>query len=330
MPLSPGPRAISISRKIVQCCFALYAIYIGYRFYNFYLWAVGRSQIHVQRPSSVEAFLPISALVGLKQFLFTGVYDFVHPAGLTILLAALAISFLLRRGFCGWICPIGLLSEIMAWIGAKTGICFSLSGWKVYSLYAVKYLLLGFFIYIIFWKMDSTQATAFLRSPYNLTADGRMLLFFLQPGRTAVVVLVLLMVFSLLIRNFWCRFACPYGALLGLAAWAGPLYVRRDPKKCASCMGCARVCPASIEVYSKERIRLPECIGCMECVEACPEKGCLGPVAAGRFRINPYAVGAAVVLFFLGSWLAAQLTGHWDSRVPAHMWIRFYSIFMAR
>ncbi len=323
-------KGLTVARKVVQCTFTLYSIYIGYKFYHFYLWATGQSQIYVPRPPSVEAFLPISALVGLKQFIFTGIYDFVHPAGLTILLAALAISLLFRRGFCGWICPIGLLSEILDWVGRKIGLGFKFIGLYVYPLYSIKYLLLGFFIYMIFWKMDIGQTMAFLKSPYNLVVDGKMLLFFLEPGRISLLVLTGLIVLSLIVRNFWCRFACPYGALLGIIAFLSPLYMRRDDKKCAHCKRCSEVCPGGIDVSSRSSVRVAECIGCMECAGVCPEKECLEPVIAGRISLNPYIVGLGVVLLFLGAWLAAFLTGHWDNHVPAYMWRRFYMLFMGR
>ncbi len=330
MLLFDDRKGVAIARKVVQCSFTLYSIYIGYRFYHFYLWATGQSPVYVQRPPSVEAFLPISALIGLKQFIFTGIYDFVHPAGLTVLLAALAISFFFRRGFCGWICPVGLLSELLDWTGRKVGMGFKFVGLYTYPFYSLKYLLLGFFTYMIFWKMDLGQAMAFLKSPYNLVVDGRMLLFFLEPGRISLIILAGLFVLSMIVRNFWCRFACPYGALLGIMALPGPVYLHRDDKRCVQCKRCVEVCPAGIEVNCKSRVRVPECVGCMECAGACPEKGCIQPVLAGRIPFSPYFVGFGVVLLFLGAWLAAYLTGHWDNQVPAHMWQRFYMLFIGR
>ena len=82
-------RRINILRRTVQASFALFCLYAGYRFYLFYLWAAGRSETFVPRPPSVEAFLPIGALVNLKRLLLTGQFDPIHPAGLTIFLAAL-------------------------------------------------------------------------------------------------------------------------------------------------------------------------------------------------------------------------------------------------
>ena len=79
---------------------------------SIYLWASSQSDIYVPRPPSVEAFLPISALVNLKRLVLTGQFDTIHPAGLTIFMAALVIGLLLRKGFCGWICPVGFASNL--------------------------------------------------------------------------------------------------------------------------------------------------------------------------------------------------------------------------
>ncbi|MEJ2246406.1 MAG: 4Fe-4S binding protein [Acidobacteriota bacterium] len=100
-------------RTTVQACFTLFCIFVGYRFYCFYLWTLDRSETFVSRPPSVEGFLPISALLGLKRLALTGQWDPVHPAGLTIFIAALAIAFLFRKGFCGWICPVGFVSNLL-------------------------------------------------------------------------------------------------------------------------------------------------------------------------------------------------------------------------
>ena len=59
-------------------------------------------------------------------------------------------------------------------------------------------------------------------SPYGAIADVRMLNFFRDLGETAAIVLGFLFVASVLVQNFWCRYLCPYGALLGLAIPAEP------------------------------------------------------------------------------------------------------------
>lgn len=142
--------SISRLRTTVQACFTLICIFAGYRFYCFYLWTLDRSETYVSRPPSVEAFLPISALLGLKRLALTGRWDPVHPAGLTIFVAALAIAFLFRKGFCGWICPVGFVSNLLEKIGKPFRFGNQLPAWLDYVFLCLKYLLLTFLFILSF------------------------------------------------------------------------------------------------------------------------------------------------------------------------------------
>ncbi|MDA8165822.1 MAG: 4Fe-4S binding protein [Desulfobacteraceae bacterium] len=312
-------------RRTVQGGFALFCLWAGYRFYLFSRWAAGRSPAYVPRPPSVEAFLPISALVSLKRLVLTGRFDPIHPAGLTIFLAALAMGLLLRKGFCGWICPVGLLSDILAAAGRRLRLLRQPPAWLAHPLLALKYLLLALFAFAILARMDLAAIESFQLSPYNLVVDARMLAFFLAPSAASLWVMGGLVGASLLLRSFWCRFLCPYGALLGLLALAGPVAVHRNPGKCLDCRKCERVCPAALPVSRKETVRSPECIGCTECVAACPAPDCL-TVKAGRRPLPPLALPLAVLGVFFAFWVWAVLSGHWQTQVPLPLLQKIYAL----
>lgn len=76
-------KPIEIARQCIQLVFLFFILYIGFRFFQFYLHfsTLGASP-YVERPSAVEGFLPISALVALKVWVLTGDFDHIHPAGL--------------------------------------------------------------------------------------------------------------------------------------------------------------------------------------------------------------------------------------------------------
>ena len=307
---------INIIRRSIQSLFSLYLLYAGYRFHQYYLWLSGKSEAYTQKMPSIEAFLPIGALTSLKRLVLTGQYDTIHPAGLTIFIAVIAAAFLFRKGVCGWICPVGFASNLIETLGRRFGLASCLPAWLIIPLSSIKYLLLAFFLYVILLRMDLHAIEAFIESPYNRLVDAKMLLFFLSPSHLTVAVLVGLIALSVLIRNPWCRFLCPYGALLGIVARFSPVYVSRDQTLCINCKKCAQVCPTCIKVYNKEAVRTPECQGCMECVGACPVEGCLATMTVTGKRLNPVVIAAMIVATILVAWAMAEGTGHWHSAVP--------------
>ncbi len=276
------------------------------------------------RPAGVEGFLPISALLGLKYFLLTGSYDPAHPAGLTLLLFAILTGLLLRRSFCAFVCPVGLVSNLLATAGNKLGLERRLPRWAALVVRIPKYLLLAFFLITVGVGMGGPALQSFLLGKYNLTADAHLLLFFLHPSHTALVVFGLLGLLSLLFRNAWCRWLCPYGAFLGVLALTGITRVRRNPKTCVGCGRCQKVCPARIPVQEKKSVRTPECLGCGRCVGACPEPDALRMTILGR-PVHWSVVGSATVAAFVLFWLVAKYTGHWDSSLPQMMLKQLYA-----
>ncbi|MGI5865596.1 MAG: 4Fe-4S binding protein [Myxococcales bacterium] len=322
-------RNLPKTRWAVQLAFLGFILLVGAEFFLFHRQVMLDLPITGRRPPSVEGFLPISALLALKRFLLTGHWDYVHPAGLTILIAAIVGAFAARKAFCGWICPIGTLSRALAALGEHTlwrrrRAPTLVPRWLDLLLSVSKYLLLGFFVWVIGVQMDLRAITRFLHLPYNYAADAKMLRFFLDPSLTAVIVLVVLAALSVVIKSFWCRYLCPYGALLGFAALFSPQRVRRDAAACTDCRRCTRSCPAEIPVHRRRSIWSPECIGCMSCVAACPVKDCLtnGPIAKKTW--SPWLVPAVGVGVLLLAWTMARLTGHWETRLPIDLLIDAY------
>jgi polyferredoxin len=292
----------------------------------FYFWVrqfeSGSAVYSVERPAGVEGWLPIAGLMNLKYWLATGHIPEVHPAAMFLLLSFLAMAFLLRKSFCSWLCPVGTISEYLWRLGRKLfHRNFHLPRWIDLPLRSLKYLLLGFFAWAVY-SMSPVGIRDFMASPYGLIADVKMLNFFRHIGETGLLVVGSFAIASLFIQNFWCRFLCPYGALLGLAAFFGPARIRRSPEPCIDCAKCAKACPAALPVDKLITIRSIECTGCVECVAACPAEGALAmslPSLRGlksvREEIPAWAIAAAIAFLFLGAVSIARLTSHWQSRI---------------
>jgi polyferredoxin len=321
--------SLSTVRWIVQAAYLLFVLLVGIEFHGFYRQAVSGGPVTAHRPPAVEGFLPISALMGLKQLLLTGNYDGIHPAGLTILIAAILSSFVARKVFCSWVCPIGGISRALEWVGKKTlwkkpGRVTVMHGGVDLALSSLKYLLLAFFFWAIVIGMDKAAIRQFMNSTYNHAADAKMLLFFTDISRTAAITLIVLAALSVVIKHFWCRYLCPYGALLGLVSWASPQRVARDAETCTDCRACTRACPVEIAVHKKNAVWTPECTGCMSCVAACPVEECLTVTRKGRRSWSPWYIPVVGLGTILLVWGAARITGHWHTDLPTPTLIEAY------
>ncbi|MCL5022868.1 MAG: 4Fe-4S binding protein [Nitrospirae bacterium] len=213
-------------RHLVQLGFLLFTLYVGYQFSRFVLHFSSPGHPFVERPSSVDAFLPISGLMSLKYFLFTGTVEPIHPAALVIFVAVLAISVLMKKGFCGWICPVGTLSQYLWMAGARVlGTNLRMQRHTDIPLRSLKYILMSLFLLFIGVLMTPNMIVLFFTTDYYVTADVRTMNVFAQMSAVTMGVLVTLAVLSLLYKNFWCRYLCPYGALLGLLSCLSPLRI---------------------------------------------------------------------------------------------------------
>jgi polyferredoxin len=129
-------------------------------------------------------------------------------------------------------------------------------------------------------------------------------------------VIVLLAVASLFMANFWCRYLCPYGALLGILGFLSPVKIRRIKSTCTDCKACTRVCPAMINVHAATVVRSDECTSCLACVKACPVADTLYPsLAVSKRKVSPRTVAIGVLAIFAVFYITGRLTGHWDNNI---------------
>ena len=308
---------IQLYRKIVQYLFLATVVLIGIKFSIFVNQLASGISPTVTRPPGIEAFLPISSLISLKYMLVTGIFNHVHPSGVIIFSMALVTGLLLKRGFCSWICPFGLLSEYLNRLHKRIfGKNVKLPLWLDYCLRSLKYLLLGFFLWAIVLQMNALALDYFIYSPYNMVADIKMLYFFKHITPFALWVLAVLFVLSILIRNFWCRYLCPYGALLGAISFLSILKIHRNDETCTNCQKCTRTCPVDIKIHKTSCVRSDECHACLKCVAVCPEKDTLYISASKRKAIfKPWVYATTICLLFIGGSVAARMTGYWQTGI---------------
>lgn len=310
-------RRIEWSRHLVQAGFLLAVLWIGWEFVR---WVHGLEAGRVvgERPPGVEAFLPIAALLSLRHLFLTGAVHPVHPAGLVILVLVLGVGLLAKKAFCSWVCPVGTLSETLADLSQRLfRRKLRLPRFLDLPLRSLKYLLLAFFVHAVFFAMGPAEVADFLDSPYNRVADVKMLYFFERLSPFALKVILGLVVLSVVLPYFWCRYLCPYGALLGALSLLSPLKVTRHAPSCIDCGLCTKACPSHLPVARAARVSSDECFGCLSCVAACPVTRALRVETPAPWRraVRPAAFAALVVGLLVGGTLLARAAGHWRNAV---------------
>lgn len=309
-------RALSVlgSRWFVKGAFLALFVWLSWRLLAFAAWARGEGP-YVSRPESVAGILPVGHFTSFFAWLKGGGWDTLLPAGLVIILAAITVSLLFKRGFCGWICPVGSMWEIAGALGRKLlgGRNMRLPRWLDIAGRALRYVIgAAFFGFLA--MVSLSEAVGFRQLPYMWVADIKIIEGFLNP--LYLVVLALGFVVSMLLGAVWCRYVCPVGALYSLFGMASPCAVTRDAESCIECSRCSRACHAFIDVQRAGTVRSAECDGCMDCVKACPVDGCLEARVAGGPRIKAWAWPLLVVTAWFAIVGIAQFTGNWKTTIP--------------
>lgn len=216
----------------------------------------------------------------------------LNQQGFQIPFAALGFFFLfgslLGRFVCGWLCPFGLVQDLLYRIPVfhkRKRLPFHRI--LKYGKYAVLFLLAGvgsLFLFGGFAKVPAfckylcPSGTLFGAIPL-LAANGTLRgqaggLFFWKLG-----ILLLIVFLSVKVYRPFCQYLCPLGAIYGWFNRFSLVRIQWQKERCVSCMACEKSCPVSLSI--REISCSPECIRCGRCVEACPNK-CLRFGATGR------------------------------------------------
>jgi polyferredoxin len=306
---------VATSRVVVRSAFLLFFLWTCWRLLAFSRWARGDGAF-TPRPEAVAGLLPVGHFTSFFAWVRGGGWDSLLPSGLVIILAAVTLSVLLKRGFCGWICPLGTVWEIGALAGRRLmgGRNLRLPKWVDVAGRTLRYALSAV---ILVWLLmvPLSEAVGFRELPYMWTADIKIISGFGSP--VFIAAFALAFAISMLIGPAWCRYLCPLGGWYGLLGLASPCAVQRDAAVCISCSKCTRVCHAFVDVeHARKRVWAPECDGCMDCVRVCPAPGALEARIVGRARIAPWAWAVVVVGIWLAVYAGAKLTGNWDTTIP--------------
>lgn len=323
-PFLPGLRPEL--RALVQLYVVSMMLLATWRFHGFYRYVMGIGNVQsAYRPPVGEGLMPLGAITAFRAWLATGDFDPIHPAGLVIFIATLITAWIFRRALCSWICPVGTLFQYVGRLGNRVmGRNLAMPSWLDKLLRGLKYAIGASLIYTLFFKLTSAEAVSFLQLPYYVISDFKMFILWFRPAAITVLLLAFVLVMSFLFKSFWCRYLCPYGAVLGLIGLLTPITLKKDPAACVKCGKCSKACPNLVNVKDvTTRVLTPECTGCTSCVRGCP-KGALQFRAFGVLPVSVKLFSLAFLAVFFGAILLAKYTGHWESIVPSAAYKAIY------
>lgn len=185
----------------------------------------------------------------------------IHESALVMMWIVFGLTLVLGPVFCGFICPLGSIQEWVGKIGKKI---FKKKYNNIIPKKIDKYLRYTRYLMLI-WVIYATTKSLTL---VFLEIDPYYALFNFWTGEaavTSIIVLLAILLLSLIIERPWCKYLCPYGAILGLFNKISFFKIRRNKTKCIGCNKCDNICPMNIDVSSKEVITDTSCIRCMEC-----------------------------------------------------------------
>ncbi|MCK5129550.1 MAG: 4Fe-4S binding protein [Clostridiales bacterium] len=220
-------------------------------------------------PSAIGS-CPIGALqsvIGDYKYKFS-----FYVTGLLVLFGTIA-----GKWICGWLCPFGWTQDLLHKIPSKKLKIAKKLKWLTHF----KYVVLIVFVIALpllavnsfglgdpwFCKYICPSGTIFAGIPLVTLNAGLQqsigLLFFWKVS-LAVVILVM----SIFIYRFFCRFLCPLGAIYGLFNKISLLRMSVDQDKCIHCRKCEDVC--KLDIYTSESPNCTSCIRCGDCRHVCP------------------------------------------------------------
>ena len=204
----------------------------------------------------------------------------LHVSNFYILGGLLVLTLIAKRAFCGWVCPVGTLSEWLNRAGralvravsrrngrgaarAPAASAFDVPLPLNRALRLLKYPLLGVILWFT-WRTGELIFRGFDPCYALISRHGTDITFW------AYVISALLALLSLFIAVPFCRWLCPLAAVLAPFSRLGALRIRRDVGACLDCGACRRVCPMAIPVDRCREVTAARCTTCLECVAACP------------------------------------------------------------
>ncbi len=217
---------------------------------------------------SFEAYCPFGGVESLWGLFIEGHFSCaLGPLNLSMLVAVLVLTLLAKKVFCSWVCPIGFLGELLSKVGIKIipgnfRVSESINRW--FKL--LRYISLGA---VLLFTYNTGELILRGYDPFYVIFSG---MGHGTLGNVTLFIMALLVIGSLIIPMFFCRYLCPLGASLDPFSKLGLIKITRNKETCLECGDCQAACPHDLAPHETQSLRDSDCTNCLECIEACPEK----------------------------------------------------------
>jgi len=219
-----------------------------------------------------HAICPFGAVETAGRLILDGSFiPKTHASNLWIFYGVVLVTITIGAAFCAYLCPLGSIQE---WIGRLGKRLFK----KKYNRIAGTKMdrILGYMRYGVLLAI-LVQSTRMITLVFQ-KVDPYYALFHFWSGDLflgGIGVLGIILLLSLFVERPWCRWLCPFGALLGIVQLISPWKIRRNSELCNSCTACTKACPMGIDFTDKKAVLDTRCNRCGSCLTACRREGAL-------------------------------------------------------
>jgi len=258
------PRSIWI-RRVVQVFFFVFIALISVN----HTLSESEGGIPLLSSASLHSLCPFGGVVTIYQYATVGTFvQKIHESAFVLMVIGVGLAILFGPVFCGWVCPLGTVQE---WV-SKWGKKLFKRRYNHFvppkidnALRYVRYLVLAWVIYV-----TATSGTLIFAEydPYFALFN----FWSTEVSWTALGILGITLGLSLFVERPWCKYACPYGAALGISNMFRIFKIRRAESTCKADGACSIMCPMNIPVDTVKTVRDHQCISCLECTSEaiCP------------------------------------------------------------